>query len=67
MTAMAMVATTRNVINRFTNSTSAWYSSGATSWSSWQLGQSEQPSPEPVRRTAAPLTTMNTWTTGRPG
>jgi hypothetical protein len=27
-------------------------------FSSLQFGQSEQPSPEPVRRTAAPVTTM---------
>ena len=43
---------------RFTNSTMAWYSSGATIRFSAHVGQSGQPSPEPVRRTAAPVTMM---------
>jgi len=34
------------------------YSSGATTRFSAHVGQSGQPSPEPVRRTAAPVTMM---------
>ena len=58
-TANMTASDTRPVIVRFTNSTMAWYSSGATSWFSSQVGQSEHPRPDPVRRTAAPVTMMN--------
>ena len=55
-----MTATeTSPVTVRFTNSTMAWYSHGATTRSSAQVGQSGQPRPDPVRRTAPPVTTMN--------
>ena len=40
------------------NSTIAWYSAGAMSRFDSQVGQSEHPRPEPVRRTAAPVTMM---------
>ena len=54
-----MTATdTRPVTVRFTNSTMAWYSSGATTRLSAHVGQSGQPRPDPVRRTAAPDTMM---------
>jgi hypothetical protein len=43
---------------RFTNSTMAWYSQGATSRSSEQVGQSGHPRPDPVIRTAPPVTMM---------
>ncbi len=49
---------TSPVTVRFTNSTRAWYSSGATIRPSAQVGQSGQPSPDPVTRTAPPVTTM---------
>ena len=52
---------TRPVMVRLVNSTRAWYSSGATSRSCSHVGQSEQPRPEPVNRTAPPVTMMNTW------
>ena len=47
---------TTPVNTRFTNSTIGFSSSGATSRPSLQFGQSVQPRPEPVRRTAAPVT-----------
>jgi hypothetical protein len=43
---------------RFPNSIIPWYSRSDTNWSSSQFGQSEQPRPEPVRRTLAPVITM---------
>src|SRR3954470_22985514 len=49
---------TTDVTTRFTNSTSAWYDAGATTDVLVQRGQLGQPRPEPVRRPAAPLTTM---------
>ena len=49
---------TTPVNRRFTNSTMGWNSNSATNWSCSQVGQSEQPRPDPVSRTAAPLTTM---------
>ena len=58
--AATTTSTTPMVINTFTrrfpNSTQAWYCSGATMLVAVQLGQSLQPRPEPVRRTAPPLT-----------
>ncbi len=51
---------TAAVTTRFTNSTMGWSCSGATSRPCSQLGQSVQPRPEPVRRTAAPVITMPT-------
>ena len=54
ITAMA----TTPVKSRFTNSTRAWYSRSATKRSSEQVGQSSQPRPDPVRRTATPVTTI---------
>ena len=52
---MATVMTT--LTRRFPNSTQAWYWSGATMLVEVHAGQSLQPSPEPVKRTAPPLTT----------
>ncbi len=49
---------TAPVTTRFPNSMTAWYCQGATTWLRAQVGQSGQPSPEPVRRTAAPVTMM---------
>ena len=57
-TAMMTAKPTAPVNRRFPNSISAWYSSDATNWSSSQVGQSVQPSPEPVRRTEAPVRTI---------
>ena len=44
------------LIRRLPNSTQAWNCRGATTSDAVQFGQSGQPSPEPVRRTAAPET-----------
>ncbi len=55
---------TAPVTVRFTNSMRAWVSSGATIRPSAQVGQSGQPSPDPVTRTAPPVTTMNPRATG---
>ncbi len=44
---------------RFPNSTSEWNWSGGVRWPWVQSGQSAQPRPEPVSRTAAPVTTMS--------
>src|ERR1700722_11843280 len=41
-------------MSRLPNSTQAWYWSGATTPDAVQFGQSGQPRPEPVSRTAAP-------------
>ena len=57
-TAPTTATATTPVKSRFTNSTRAWYSRSGTNRSSVQAGQSEQPSPDPVRRTAVPVTTM---------
>ena len=54
-TARITATDTSPVTVRFTNSTMAWYSNGATTRSSAQVGQSGQPRPEPVSRTAAPV------------
>ena len=45
---------TAALIKRFPNSIQAWYCRGATTLVRVHAGQSGQPSPEPVRRTAAP-------------
>ena len=58
-TARITAIDTMPVINRFMNSTCLWNSSGATNWFCSQSGQSEHPRPEPVSRTAAPVTMMN--------
>ena len=57
-TAAITARATTPVNSRFRNSISAWYSRSATKRSSEQVGQSSHPRPEPVRRTAAPVTTM---------
>ena len=49
---------TAPVMSRFTNSTMGLSSSGATKRSCSQPGQSEQPRPDPVSRTAPPVTMM---------
>ena len=49
---------TTPVTSRFTNSTIGWNCRGATRRSFSQVGQSLQPRPEPVRRTAPPVTTI---------
>src|SRR5271166_3846260 len=51
------------VTSRLPNSTRAWKCSGGVRCPVEQLGQSAQPSPDPVRRTAAPLTTIRVTTT----
>ena len=53
-----MQTETTPVISRLTHSTIGCSSSGATNCSCSHPGQSEQPRPEPVSRTAAPLTMM---------
>ncbi len=57
-TARMTATETSPVIDRFTNSTMAWYSQGATTRSRAHVGQSGQPRPDPVRRTAPPVTMM---------
>jgi hypothetical protein len=57
-TARITATETRPVMVRFVNSIIACFSNGATSRPLSQFGQSGQPSPEPVSRTAAPLTTI---------
>ena len=55
----AITATATTPVNsRLTCSMAAWFDDTSMSCSSLQLGQSTQPSPEPVRRTAAPVMTM---------
>ena len=56
--ASATATDTTPVIVRFTDSTSALYWSGGTTLPRAQVGQSGQPRPDPVRRTAPPVTTM---------
>src|ERR1700729_4008445 len=46
------------VTRRFPNSTSPWNWSAGVRWPTEHSGQSAQPRPEPVRRTAAPVSTM---------
>ena len=58
-TARMTATDTSPVISRFTNSTIGWNCSGATKRSCSHDGQSEQPRPDPVSRTAAPVTMMN--------
>ena len=58
-TASITATDTSPVMSRLTNSIMALTSSGATNWSCSQVGQSEQPSPDPVSRTPAPVTMMN--------
>jgi len=54
-----MTATdTTPVNNRLICSTAAWVLDTSMILSSLHRGQSEQPSPESVRRTSAPVTTM---------
>ncbi len=48
------------------NSTSGWYDAGATSEVSVHRGQVSHPRPEPVRRTAAPVTTISPIATAAP-
>jgi hypothetical protein len=43
---------------RFPNSISEWNWSGGVRWVFVHVGQSEHPSPEPVTRTAAPVSTI---------
>ena len=57
-TAAITASATTPVNSRFPNSIRAWYSRSATNRSSEQVGQSSHPRPDPVRRTAAPVTTM---------
>ncbi len=57
-TASITATESRPVNVRFTNSTMAWYSTGATIRLFSQVGQSVQPRPDPVRRTAPPVTTI---------
>ncbi len=57
MAATTTVSTT--VTRRLPNSTREWNWRGGVRWPRVQSGQSEQPSPEPVSRTAAPVTTMS--------
>ena len=47
-------------MSRLPNSTRLWKSDSGTRDCSEQFGQSEQPSPDPVSRTAAPQTTITT-------
>ncbi len=54
-----MARLTSAVTTRFPNSIMAEYCQGATRWCWEQVGQSLQPRPDPVRRTAAPVTMMN--------
>ena len=54
---------TATVTRRLPNSTQAWKRRGATTPRLVQLGQSEQPSPEPVNLTAAPEMTVTAKTT----
>ena len=56
---MAATVTTA-LISRLANSTQAWNWSGAATSCAVQFGQSGQPRPEPVRRTAAPDTMVRT-------
>ena len=49
---------TRPVNKRLICSMAPWVVETSMNFSELQRGQSEQPKPEPVRRTAAPLTTM---------
>ena len=58
MTARITAIDTTPVSMRLMNSTWALNCHGATNRSRSQVGQSLQPSPDPVRRTAAPVTTM---------
>ena len=57
-TARITAADTKPVMVRFVNSIIACFSNGATRRPSTQFGQSGHPSPDPVSRTAAPLTTI---------
>ena len=57
-TAAITATATRPVNSRLTCSMAAWFDDTSTSRSSLQFGQSSQPSPDPVRRTAAPVITM---------
>ena len=55
-----MTATATSPVNRrLTCSIAACVDETSTSRSSLQFGQSSQPRPEPVSRTAAPVTTMH--------
>ncbi len=45
---------TKALMSRLPNSTQAWNCRGAATLEAVHVGQSGQPSPEPVRRTAAP-------------
>ena len=51
---------TRALISRLPNSTQAWNCRGATTSDAVQSGQSGQPRPGPVRRTAAPEMIVST-------
>ena len=57
MAATTTVSTT--VTMRLPNSTREWNWRGGVRWPRVQSGQSAQPSPEPVSRTAAPVTTIS--------
>jgi hypothetical protein len=46
------------VKSRLTCSIAAWWDETSISLEALQLGQSSQPRPDPVRRTAAPVITM---------
>ena len=54
---------TTPVSSRLPNSMNACVESSGVSRVPWQRGQSGQPSPEPVRRTAAPVKTISVHTT----
>ena len=55
-TTSTMATVMATLTRRLPNSTQAWNWSGATTLVDVQAGQSLQPRPEPVRRTAPPLT-----------
>ena len=51
--------TMTTVTRRLPNSTRLWNCTGGVRWPTEQSGQSLQPRPDPVRRTAPPVTTMS--------
>ena len=57
-TAAITATDTSPVMSRLPNSIQPWNSASGTNRSCSQVGQSEQPRPDPVRRTAAPVTTI---------
>ena len=65
-TAAITARATRPVNSRLICSIAAWFEETSMSRSSLHCGQSSHPSPDPVSRTAAPVTTITISATSAP-